>query len=633
MKKLLLILLIIVVLAIAGLAIFILTFNADRYRPLVQGKIEEALGRPVQLGRISLGWRGGIALELRGLSVYENAQAQTTPALFVEKVSAVVQLLPLLKRDIQVASLAIIRPSVQITKRQDGTVSVAGVSPPAQTQPPASTIPASSPQPSAGSAPAPLPLFADVVEVRDGVVRFTDTTQQPPVELRVNDVDMTLRNVSLINPIDIEAHLALFSESQNVSFTSRVQPPMNDRAAIMEAARLEVDLGRIQVAELTNALSMLKAVVRPEPLAGTVMLTIDRLVLDAHGIEELAAKVHLSGGRIAPAALKSPVEELTADAIATPNRIDLQRFSGRLAGGTFAVAGTIDQLKTQPQSTVNITIDGLAIDQLVPPPPANEPQLRGRFSAKLQGTVRGMKWSEWSHTLSGRGELSLIDGVVANLNVLREVFHRLSILPGLVALLESRLPQSYQEKLAQRDTVLQPVHVPVAATNGVFIFERLPIATDTFELDGKGSLALDGTLTSQAAIRIEPELSAAIIKSVKELRYLADAQGRIEIPLKIDGTLPRVPAIVPDVQYVASRLAASKTQELLGGVLDRALGTREHTPQPQDGGGAPASNGQQAPPQTTPETKDFLGNILRGVLEQGSDSKSRSTTESGQPTR
>ena len=101
-------------------------------------------------------------------------------------------------------------------------------------------------------------------------------------------------------------------------------------------------------------------------------------------------------------------------------------------------------------------------------------------------------------------------------------------------------------------------------------------------------------------LRIDPELSAAVIRSVQELQPLTDAQGRMELPVVMQGRLPGV-TVLPDVQYVASRVVATKAQELLGGLLQRALERRDGTP-----ANAPPSSESPAPPSSTRQLLEQL---------------------------
>ena len=549
MKKVVVIGGVLIGLLVGGVAICLATFNADRYRPLVVKQLESALGRPVQLAHLSLGWRGGIALELKQLAISSKA-ATTEPAVQVETLSAVVRLLPLLRKEVQVSSITLIRPRVQVRRDAQGNVDLLGLA--------------------VVAGPASLNIAS--LKVEEGSLHWTDAMASPPVDLWVTSLDATLKNVSLTRPIEFQLRLAAFSDGQNLHLRGRLQMPTKDRAGLLEGVRLETDFNRLNVAQLTQALPAVKEAGLRE-LAGNLVVSIDRAGLDPQGLGQLAARVRLSGGRLVLARLGSPIEGVTVEALAQRGRVDLRRGAATFAGGTIAATGTMEQLKTQPRASLHVTIDKLALDALLPTPGPDEPQLRGRLSASFHGTGQGLAIPQLTQTLSGEGHLAISDGVIANLNVLREVFRRLSIFPGLVETLQARLPESSQAKLAARDTVLQPIEVSVIARNGALAFDHLRVATDSFELNGAGRVGFDGTFMCQSMLQIDPALSAAIIKSVKELQPLTDTGGRLQLPVVIQGSLPRV-AVLPDVQAVASRLVATKAEELFGTLLEKALENR-----------------------------------------------------------
>ena len=546
MKKVVVIGGVLIGLLVGGVAICLATFNADRYRPLVVKQLESALGRPVQLAHLSLGWRGGIALELKQLAISSKA-ATTEPAVQVETLSAVVRLLPLLRKEVQVSSITLIRPRVQVRRDAQGNVDLLGLA--------------------VVAGPASLNIAS--LKVEEGSLHWTDAMASPPVDLWVTSLDATLKNVSLTRPIEFQLRLAAFSDGQNLHLRGRLQMPTKDRAGVLEGVRLETDFNRLNVAQLTQALPAVKEAGLRE-LAGNLVVSIDRAGLDPQGLGQLAARVRLSGGRLVLARLGSPIEGVTVEALAQRGRVDLRRGAATFAGGTIAATGTMEQLKTQPRASLQVTIDRLALDAFLPTPGPNEPQLRGQLSASFHGTGQGLAIPQLTQTLSGQGHLAISDGVIANLNVLREVFRRLSILPGLVETLQARLPESYQAKLAARDTVLQPIEVSVTARDGALAFDQLRVVTDSFQLTGMGRVGFDGTLSCQSMLQVDPALSAAIIKSVKELTSLTDAEGRLQLPVVMTGSLPRV-AVLPDVPYVASRLVATKAEELFGALLEKAL--------------------------------------------------------------
>src|SRR3989338_7548645 len=101
MKKALLILIGLVVVGVAGLAIFVATLDADRYRPLLVSRLEHALGRPVRLGHLRLAWHGGVAVTLQQLAIGQE------PLFQADAVHAVVAWRPLLKKRVEIDGVRI----------------------------------------------------------------------------------------------------------------------------------------------------------------------------------------------------------------------------------------------------------------------------------------------------------------------------------------------------------------------------------------------------------------------------------------------------------------------------------------------------------------------------------------------
>lgn len=175
--------------AAAALAVFLATFNADRYRPWVEKKLSEATGQPVRVEKVSLSLLGGIALELKGLNA--------GPGLKVEQVSALLKIKPLLKRDIQIGSVQVIRPNIHLVRQPDGTFGLKG----------APAAPRGAAAPSSAPAVPAAAVLIDRLEVRDAAVRVEDPAAQPPMAVVLEGMDVTLENISLGGPISGDVRL------------------------------------------------------------------------------------------------------------------------------------------------------------------------------------------------------------------------------------------------------------------------------------------------------------------------------------------------------------------------------------------------------------------------------------------
>lgn len=383
-------------LAVAGVAIFLLTFNADRYRPVVVAELETALGRGVQLEGISLRWHGGLAAELKKLAVYPGRGREGEPALRAEKVIVQLRVMPLLRGEV--------------------------------------------------------PLAIRQIGIRDGTVHIRDSSVRPPVEL-------TLERVGGVVELDLKS------------------------------ARLE-----------------------------------------------------------------------------------FRDFAAQVGGGGISAEGGIRDLYTRPKGSVRVKTQGIALEKVAPGAgSAGQPSLQGRLSGTLELSFDGLPGPELIQSVSGKGSVQLREARLADMNLLREVFNRISILPGLTETLLARLPPSTQEKLNTPDTRFGPVDIGFSLSQGLLSLGDLRLTSDSFELTGSGGkVGLDGRLELPAQLRIEAELSKALIQSVEELKYLTDERQQIVIPLLVQGTLQR-PSVAPDLQYLTSKLLVTKAEDLVGDLLNRVL--------------------------------------------------------------
>jgi len=413
-------------------------------------------------------------------------------------------------------------------------------------------------------------LLVSSLKIEEGQVRLTDASFQPPVDVTIHSVDATIRNLSLSRPVEVQARLALFSQQPNLELSGRFHAPTRDHPALVEAFRLQTDLGRLDARALAQSVPSITVLTFLEQVQGVLTVEIDRWSLDRQGLAELAASIRLTNGRLALAQAARAFEDVTLEAVASAARIELKRCSAKAGSGTLSATGTIEHLATRPHATLQAAVENVVLQELLPQVAPDEPRVQGRLVASFQGTADGLTAAELSRSLSGSGRVQLSELQLVNLNVLREVFQRLSMLPGLVNTLQARLPASYQDKLTARDTAFQPVDLSVTATDGALVFQDFQLTTESFAMRGTGSVGWDGALSSRAMLRIEPELSSAIMASVQELQTLSDADGALLLPVVMQGTLPRV-AVLPDLEYIAKRLIIRKTEELFTDLLKKAL--------------------------------------------------------------
>jgi|GEM_PF-831692 len=623
MKRVLVVLAVLVVLLVAGAGIFLATFDADRYRPMVVQKMQEALGRPVQLDRLALTWDRGLALQVRGLRVFADASKQGEPIVQIEAVSAVAKLLPLLHKQVEISTVVVSRPRIHLIRDAQGRLNLVGAA--------VAGAPAAVEGQTATVGGSRVAFNIDSFFLQDGVVRWTDEAANPPMDLSLSQLEVSLKNISLTAPVAFSARAAAFSGAQNVGVTGRCLLPVRSHPGVLEQVRLESDLSQIDLQALAKAVPA-AAHAGLKDLGGQVIVAIDKVVLDPSQLAQLAATVQWRDGRLATAGLASPLEQIAVDATAQAGKLQLTQCAAQLAGGRVQLTGVVDEwMGRQSRTSATLSIDALSLSQLAPAGKSNDPALRGHLSASFQGSAAGSAWPDLARTLAGSGRLQLHDGEIQNLNILRTIFDQLSILPGLVQRLQAKLPDSYRAKLDERDTRLQPIDQAIAVANGTMTLQDLRVGTDMAEVAGTLSLALASpSLAGPVMISVEPELSAAIVRSVNELQTLADQRGRLQLPATV--RWPGNPPVIPDLQYIAERVLVNKVGDLLQGLINKQQG------QPPEGGAPAQTPAGQTPSSQTPapdSPEQLLGRFLNRVIQdQGvSQPQTDSTSPQHSPSR
>lgn len=604
MKKVFLIVFSLLLIVAAAVGIFAVTFNADSYRPFFQQKLQEALKKPVLIQKISLGWNGGIALEIDGLTILKDEKSQES-LLRLEKASILVNAKPLLNRELQVSSIILESPEIDFTQTPSGQISAAV---------PSSGEPAG--KSSEAVSAAAMTFLVDEILIRNGRIHYADPSSKSPVDISILDLDAAVRNISLTGPVDFDGKASLFSGEQNVAFQGKLQA-RGAGAIDIKDLLAGIQLEKMDTAKILKSLPSLQTVGLAQGLAGDAEVSVKKINILEGNVKELEGEAHLKGGRFKTAAMPMPFENAAVDMSFSLDHLALQALNGNFASGKLAASGLSQNLQSpQPQTQGEVSFTGLQVKDLAPPASEGTPYLEGIAAFNARGNALGARDIEIRQTLNGNARLTLKDGILRNMNILKEILDKLSMIPGVSKGLQSHLPQGYEKKLQERDTIFAPIDIPVTITQGNFFLEKGVVESQSFAVIAsvKGDLA--GNFRGEGHVVIEPELSQALIAGLNELRYITDSQGQLQIPFLFKGVNGKV-SFELNINYVASKLASAKAQEVLSGFFQN----KNADPNAQQGSSLYGQNnrapyGQQGNQQTG---GGLLGQLLSSAMQsQGS---------------
>jgi len=357
---------IIFVVILAGISYGLLNINKfiNENKGYILSQIEESTGRSVSIDNISLNIWGGLGAELTGFVMKDDPAFFKGDFVNTESLLVNLKLLPLLKKDIQVKRIILNKPTIRIIKNKAGVFNF-------------STIASTEPEKDSGlttekpKSESQIKNFnISLTDITDGLIQYIDAQEKTAVEIK--DLDLSLKDIGLKNPVSVEMAFSLLDNKQNIKINGNVGPIGSD----INTERLPIDLNlnidSLNVKELKKIVP--KSVSMPQELD---LVNSIELVTDIKGnASELSftnlnlnSSILNSGsnnfslkGDIGPVGANVPMEktslnlDVNADQIETQKLVSLDSLKGSIPKELFTkgpvsfkakLSGNPDNLKVE----------------------------------------------------------------------------------------------------------------------------------------------------------------------------------------------------------------------------------------------------------------------------------------------
>lgn len=544
MRKIFIIIFLLFIIAALGIFVFLLTLDVNQYKPLLVEKIESAIKKDVRIGNISLDLLPGLAFKIDGVSVKDTDKDWSDALLKVASIEARVKALPLLKKDIEIEHVHIIGLDASITKDSPiGLPEAAGMDKGGR---------------DAGlAATGALKFLAKSISIIDSSISYTGVPSESEATIQLDIIDATLKNISLYGPVYIDARLSVFGRGrENIKMRTVLYPELESKASYIKNLELSVNLTSLDLTGALNALGKgdLAQQFIGKELSGELVVSSEKIYLDPKKIYDSNVYVKLSNGKTDMLPMKDMLKDVELRAEMDRGSVIVEKLTGVIAGGNISVAGSIKNLISRQDSSLEVILQDINVAMLLPDAAPGEPHFEGRLNIDANSSGRGLTTQEMLDSLVAKGHVKLDRAVLKNMNILTVALDKLNMLPGLVQELKTNLPERYQELLKQDQTNFKPVETNFNLKDRRMSFQRISIESEAFYLVGSGYLGLDKTLNMHATLFIPQDLSEAFTKAVHELEYLENTEGMITMPIDISGAFPDI-SVKPDLDYVLQKLA------------------------------------------------------------------------------
>lgn len=545
-----------------GIFLFVITFNVNRYKPLLVEVIEKALDAKAEVGNLSLSLSGGVSVDVNGLKIYSKEDSQK-PAIQVKKASASVELAPLLKKKLNILSVMLLEPSVILNHEADGSMNIGGISIPGESKNTKSIQNTTN-----NSSAQTFSISIRTVQIKNAFVEFNERSGAEPIQVNIENIDISLKNFSIQDFFSFSAAASLFSSEQNFKIEGEARLPAGPKVGFLKNVYFKTDLKDLDLKSVAQTFPDSAKSLPPENLQGLLEIRIAGLPLDPAGLPTTKINLDFKNGRVVLPNIQKAVESINAKTSFEEGNLNLEDLSASFAGGQMRLSGRIEKALDEPILRVHAVLQELDINELMKAVSEKTPRLNGHVSVEFEGAAQGLSWPEISKTLTGKGRIVMKDGVLLNFNLLREIVQRISVIPGAETILQNNFPEAYRKSLQENSTILHPIDLSTTVQNGVFIFNPLFLQTDLIRIVGAGQVGLDQTVVADANLTMQTNLSLALVRVLSPLQILLNEQNEIFMPAHIEGKLPQVRAI-PDKEYLISKLLGGGTQQILQNLIQK----------------------------------------------------------------
>lgn len=610
MKKIVFFLIALFILALVGIGIFLFTFDVNSLKPYIQEQIEKQVGQPVEISSLSLGWQNGISLNVKETRVYKDKNRKAVPLLQVESINGKLSAGALLQSRLEVSSITIDRMKLHIRRSESGEIlglenlgkNTSGGS---------------------SSESASLVLLIKDIFVRDAEIFYHDQGLKDINPVVLDNIDIHVQDVSLSGPIKLSVKSSLYSSRQNLKLDGKIKLNLLKQSVELNDWVFETDLDELNLDKMREEQPMLQQAAL-QKIQGQLSVNLPTFVLKKGVAQDAELNVKLDDGRINLGNMVLPFKKFAAEAELLNEAVNLNSARLDLDQGSLVGSGSLTQLNADPSLNFNLTAKDIYLPQFVKVNPG-EPYIDGTLTLSFKGQADALKSLGAEKTLQGLGLILVNDATLKNLNVLDQVFSSLSIIPGLVNRLKSRLSEEYRSQFSSPDTKIKDVRLPFEMSQGKIFMNQIEIEAEQFSLEGRAEANIEGNVFATLMLRIDRYLTDAFVRSVDELRYLTNEQAEMQIPVQVKGQAPKI-SILPNVQYIASKLAKAKAQDLISGFLgpkQEAQPAAQTTGQTGSENTAPAAQTENPPaaqaaspqqPSTRATVESLFGQLLQDVL-------------------
>jgi len=157
-------------------------------------------------------------------------------------------------------------------------------------------------------------------------------------------------------------------------------------------------------------------------------------------------------------------------------------------------------------------------------------------------------------------------------NPVGQAMQKVNNLPVVGALLPESVAALHPELFRSNDTDIENASLTFILQGPRLTTHDLKLVAADYSLVGDGWFDMDKNIDLATRILLSTAFSRELVAAKRNIAYLADPNGRVEIPMRVAGHLPK-PAVIPNISVLAQRATTHALQGQVSGMLGKKGGT------------------------------------------------------------
>ena len=512
MRKIGLVIGTIILVLIVAVVVFAATFNVNQYRGTIQSELEKRLDRRVVLGDMHLGIFPP-RLQVQNLSIADDPKFNNgKPFVEAQELDVSVKLLPLLSKSVEISSLSLQRPSVELIKDAQGTWNFSTIG---TTQ-------------KAGPPKGQQQFSLGELAVKDGEIAVTDEQAGKP-RMVYDHINLTLTDFAPGTPFSIDASVHFPGQGAEEIRLQGKGGPMQQAEPAATPFHGSLDLKGVSIAGVQKFLQTSALTNSDGVLSGHTNIASQSGTLSAVG-QMTVDKLRVHGSEVGyPITADYEVnDDLTSDLLR------INKGAVKLGQTPLYATGTINMKPNPAQLDVNLKANNVSIAEItrlaaasgiaLAPGTAVTGSVNADIQARgpsdrlaLSGTIAGRDIAASGKDIPQPVQIKAINLALTPNEIRSDNFPMVS---GGTTVNTQFLLRNYTSKTPLVDATLK---APQAELPAILAMAKAYGVSGLDKLSGAGTLALDmhatGPLQSISSDEIMRALNGNVNLNFNNVRY------------------------------------------------------------------------------------------------------------------